>query len=175
MTMDSTNLDFVLLSDCVKRTKSNRILLHDYEPWELAAEKRMKQRAKEKRKRHNRQARREVIAIDGEGVTDPDGSHRYTLLASSTGSYVEAHSLSTVECIRYLVSLPRDPILISFAFRYDVAMICRDIKPDVLEKLWRGEWIRSKRYAMQYIPGRVLIVEDRWIQERREIYDVFGF
>jgi len=32
---------------------------------------------------------RPILAIDGEGITDENGRHRYVMLAASDGSYVQ--------------------------------------------------------------------------------------
>jgi hypothetical protein len=176
---DSPFVDYGDLSEIVSR-KKRREYKRTYESWADADAGRMRvlkeQKARERKSaRHRKQAGREVVALDGEGVTDPDGTHRYVMLAANTGDVIESEDLSTQQCLNFILALPSGPLLISYAFRYDVAMICRDIHPDALRRLWEGNVIRNGRYTMAYIPGRVFIVEDRWLQQRREVYDVFGF
>lgn len=116
---------------------------------------------------------RDVIAVDGEGVSDPDGVHRYTLLASSIGKYVEGSDLSTVQCFEYLLGLPK-AITVGFSINYDVNMWLRDIPTDHLKELLQAEALYWKTYKIQYIPSKQTIISDQR-GRKVHIYDVFGF
>lgn len=117
---------------------------------------------------------RDVIGIDGEGITDPDGSHRYTLLAASPNKAIERHDLSTVECFDFLLSLPREALKVGFSINYDVNMWLRDIPADHLKELLEAEALYWKTYKIKYIPHKQTIISDQH-GRRVHIYDVFGF
>lgn len=107
-----------------------------------------------------------AIALDGEGI-----GQRYVLLAASTGAYVGADDLSTEECLKFLVSLPRTHLKFAFAFSYDVNMILRDFSWSHLERLrdrgqvywgdWRIEHRIGKRFGVRHRPtGNICVVWD---------------
>src|SRR5579862_2371358 len=82
----------------------------------------------------------EFIAIDGEGVTGPDGRHLYVLAGSSSGkSLYRSGGFSSATAFEFLLaeksSRPR-AIFVSFAFTYDVNMMLRDLPRGNLEELW---------------------------------------
>ncbi len=82
------------------------------------------------------------VAWDGEGRTAADGSHLYTLLMNSTGSYIQDQAgLCTVQCVQFIL---QEHLRITqylkleegttgkvyhvwFAFGYDVNMILGDL------------------------------------------------
>lgn len=65
--------------------------------------------------------------IDGEGVTGPDGRHRYVLLRAGEHVLKDAKGLSTDRILEWLVHLPDDVIYSGFHFDYDVTMILKTI------------------------------------------------
>lgn len=139
------------------------------------------------------------VAIDGEGLTrgietcqceglQSEGTHThaprhdYVLLAASDGSFVESYAdngLGTEECLEYLLSLSerhKGAVLCGFYTSYDVNMIFRDFGRAILEGLWVGD-LRSwrakegdyKQYRVEYIPNRVLKVQQGcWVLREGE-------
>lgn len=114
------------------------------------------------------------VAIDGEGMNREDGSHDYTLLAASDGSYIEDYDtpggLSTEACLEYLLDLGersgKGAVLTGFYTSYDVNMIFRDLPAMVLDGLWQGSlrtWRAHKgdykQYRLEYVPNRVLKIQ----------------
>ena len=51
---------------------------------------------------------RPFIAWDGEGWTDNNGEHRYMLLQSSTGAYIDAPQLGTGEALAMILRVAAD-------------------------------------------------------------------
>lgn len=117
---------------------------------------------------------RHVIAVDGEGISDADGTHRYTLLGASPNRAIEGHDLSTVDCFEFLLSLPREALKVGFSINYDVNMWLRDIPADHLKELLETEALYWKTYKIKYIPNKQTIISDQH-GRRAHIYDVFGF
>lgn len=109
------------------------------------------------------------VGVDGEGITRPDGSHDYVLLAASDGSYIEEYGsggLSTEKCFEFLLDLGgahKGEIMLGFYTSYDVNMMFRDLPEHILAGLWQGgtrTW-RAKQgdfrqYRIEYVPNRVL-------------------
>lgn len=84
-------------------------------------------------------ARGEVIAWDGEAVTE-NGEHKYVLLSNSLGDrIVNPDGLSTGEVLKFLTdvgSKHRRAIHVSYGFSYDVNMIIKDLSKKQLTSLW---------------------------------------
>lgn len=101
--------------------------------------------------REERHAKREAtyVGIDGEGM-EIGGVHKYILLAwsSSDGSkkdYVEnIHGLSTVECLDFILRIPRGLRPFAFAFNYDISMMLSDVNSETLYLLFRPEMRKGK-------------------------------
>jgi hypothetical protein len=46
---------------------------------------------------------RDIVAIDGEGVTEDDNTHKYIMLVCSNGNHViNEQGLTTGECLKFL-------------------------------------------------------------------------
>lgn len=113
------------------------------------------------------------VAVDGEGITREDGTHDYTLLAASTGAYIETDEiggLSTEQCFDFLLSL--SGTVIGFYFSYDSNMILRDLPRAQLERLNEvGSTIyrsleTGRKFRVEYIPNRLLIIsEGRFVDD----------
>lgn len=93
-----------------------------------------------------------LIGIDGEGQTNAEGKHIYTLLAWSDElgrrrDYVGSNTgLSSVDCLDFLLRIPVAGRPFAFAFNYDLTMILRDVDDKVLYALFRPE-LRATRKA----------------------------
>ncbi|MDE3096983.1 MAG: hypothetical protein KGK07_13425 [Chloroflexota bacterium] len=101
---------------------------------------------------------REFVAIDGEGVTREDGSHVYTLLAASDGSYIEdwSRGLDTAHCLEYLLGLQarhRDATIIIYGGGYDQQMWLRDVDDAGFAALAQERWLDVR------VPGRTYRVQ----------------
>lgn len=104
-----------------------------------------------------------TLCLDGEGEDHPDGSHHYTFLAASTpdGRFkasIDGVSLSTRQCLDFLLGLPRTYRKVAFSFDYDMNMILKDLPPRYLYHLltkkrvcWNGYkimWLKRKQYCI---------------------------
>lgn len=94
------------------------------------------------RKQKERRSKiRPFLAIDGEGGgTDDLGRQHYLLMvaADSRQTILSRHDgkpLSTRDCFEFLLSLPRDPILVGYGIGYDATQILRGIKPPALKQI----------------------------------------
>lgn len=140
-----------------------------------------------------RRAAPEFVALDGEGVTRPDGQHDYTLIGCSDGRTLEAwrrDGLATVDCLEFLLDTqaqhPRAK-LVGFAFGYDSNMIFRDLTERQIIDLAEGGYVtfraRGQHYRIKYIPAKSLYLSrGHWTKRdgfkvdlSTTIYDVFGF
>lgn len=117
---------------------------------------------------------RRFVAIDGESYTAKDGEHRYVLLADSTGRYeYDIAGLSTVRCLEFLLSTPKDSTPVAFGWNYDVNMILRDVDTASLIRLWKEGQCKWKTYYLEWIPAKWFVVKSG--KRRRKVSDVFGF
>src|SRR6478736_2401594 len=80
---------------------------------------------------------------DGEGVTLPDGSHIYTLLANSKGVYIEnAEGLSTETCLWWLYKNGNpDDINVIYGAGYDWNMWLKDLPRPVAKRIYEEKTI----------------------------------
>lgn len=93
----------------------------------------------ESRPREYKPKPRRILAIDGEGYTLPDGSHRYVYLAASSrdGLHSELRNprgLRADDVFAWLLRLPRKALLVGFALGYDKTKWLESW-PD--ERVWR--------------------------------------
>jgi hypothetical protein len=119
---------------------------------------------------------RPFVSWDGEGVTDPNGEHRYVLFGSSRGEIATAHSLSTAECFSLLMQRERlEPhaIHVAFAFSYDVNMMLVDVPLEKLQKLKDEGWCRWGLYRIEYRKGKYFRLN--WRDISVTVWDVFSF
>jgi hypothetical protein len=117
---------------------------------------------------------RPILAIDGEGITDRDGRHRYVMLAASDGSYVASHNLTTVDCLEYLLNLPKNHLIVGFSIGYDIAKWITFIPKRYLSDLWKTGSCRWGSYSIRYAPSKQINI--RHTDGRKvHIYDVFGY
>ena len=96
------------------------------------------------RHRQRKQVRpRFFLGVDGEGRGKED--HKYVLLAASDAegerefSIEEPEGLSTVQCLDFLLGLPRRAKLFGFSFNYDLTKILKDVSDEMLFFLFRPE------------------------------------
>lgn len=138
---------------------------------------------------------RQFIAWDGEGITGPDGVHRYVILANSVGGYiVNPDGIPTVECFDLMLDTakahPKATHTI-FAGGYDVNMILfgsGDFLPHhakIVADTGRVT-IRTheRRFRLNYHPRHTFSISEEgpWNPDKRKVsklghfllWDVFG-
>jgi hypothetical protein len=102
-----------------------------------------REREKERNARRNRTKLRPFMAIDGEGGgTDALGRQNYLLMVASGSTAGEERilrrdgkSLSTRDCLEFILSLPADHRLLGYGSGYDATQILRGIKPPTLRQI----------------------------------------
>ncbi len=117
---------------------------------------------------------RPILAIDGEGITDRNGRHRYVMLVASDGSYIQGRELTSVQCFDFLLSLPKCHLIVGFSISYDVAKWLAFIPKETLRELWISGYVRHGKYSIRYAPGKQITIrcnDGRSVH----IYDVFGY
>jgi hypothetical protein len=87
-----------------------------------------------------------VIAIDGEGFTDPKtGAHHYVYLAAGTAEgetwelYRDGRPLDTGLVLDWLFTLPSKPIKMMFGSGYDATKWFEALDNETIYRLWRPE------------------------------------
>jgi DNA polymerase type B, organellar and viral len=83
------------------------------------------------------------IGIDGEGGgTNQHGQQDYLLVCARDEAgeviaqcFKDNNRLTTVDCLEFILSLPRYANIVGFFFDYDVTQILRDLPPNRLERL----------------------------------------
>jgi len=75
-----------------------------------------------------------MMGIDGEGGgVDEHGRQHYRLMCASTIDgpphvlFRDNRPLSPVDCFEFILDLPKDVVLFSFSFGYDITQICRQL------------------------------------------------
>jgi len=133
---------------------------------------------------------RPFAAVDGEGMTDKNGRHHYTLLRAGTHELFNSDGspLSMHQCFTFLANLPPTHIYIAFSFGYDITMMCRDLPPERAERLVSREKrtfckeggkpvtlpVDYQEWRLDYMPGKSFSIkwkDGHWIT----ISDVFSF
>jgi len=96
-----------------------------------------RQSVKRKAKHNSRpnRKRRYIVGIDGEGFDLPDGRHIYTLLSAVSedgrvvGEVENQEGLSSIECVQFLLDLPKNSLKFIFMGSYDWTKIIEDLDP----------------------------------------------
>jgi hypothetical protein len=107
------------------------------------------------------------VGIDGEGQGRDD--HRYVMLAFSNASgtirnsieSAEGKSLTTVECLDFILTLPHNAKVFAFAFQYDVTKILADCDDGTIYRLWRPD-LRQRPPDKQHL-GPIPVVWNGYI------------
>lgn len=132
-------------------------------------------------KRLSKFARGDFVAWDGEGVTTPDGVHRYTMLMNSLGDrYVNPDGISTYAALSMLADIgarESKAIHVAFASGYDVNMILGDCSPGQLRRIWAGLWtaVCGGAFVVQYRPRKSFSVRRWGLKRSTVLWDTFGF
>lgn len=96
----------------------------------------------------NYNAKRErlgCVAVDGEGVTLPNGEHIYVYMAASNaerdlGEIRNPNGLKTYEIFDFLVSLPQDALKVGYGLGYDKTLWVKDLPDESIWLLARPEY-----------------------------------
>jgi hypothetical protein len=94
-----------------------------------------REREKERQRNRCRQKQRSFMGIDGEGGGTDYLDRQIYLLMVASGQTVDKEfirhrdgdPLSTRECLEFILSLPKEPILVGYGFGYDASQILRGI------------------------------------------------
>lgn len=100
---------------------------------------------------------RQIIALDGEGITIL-GRHSYVLLAASTGeTLVDTEGISSQAALNFLTDLAAKypgALFVSFGFGYDINKILKDLRPAQLKHLRKKEYLLSGDWRIWWRPGK---------------------
>jgi DNA polymerase type B, organellar and viral len=130
-----------------------------------------------------------ILAIDGEGYTLPDGSHRYVYMAacSAEGLHSDLRNpkgLKASQVLSWLLSLPKRALLVGFALGYDKTKWLESW-PD--ERVWRVMRPEERQGKSGPLPvdcdgWRVNVVSTRTTVKRKDephngrtVWDVWKF
>lgn len=99
---------------------------------------------------------RDFIGVDGEGVTDSDGTHRYVLLTVGKESlHRNGDALTTDEIFRFLYdqfTLNKDAAFVGFYLGYDFAQWLRDIPAERAAMLLTAKGIAKRKRRIPHLP-----------------------
>lgn len=129
---------------------------------------------------------REVVAWDGEGITDEDGSHRYVMLAVKSADdqdYLEnVHGLGSAACFDFILAASeRNPggLHVIYGGSYDFNMMMRDLPRDDVWKVMNRKYHTWRGYRIGYRQGKSFyvckVVEGKKVGAGVTIYDVVSF
>lgn len=173
--------------------------LERLEEWRIANPDKYKlqRRRTSKQARQHRRETRMFIAIDGEGITNPNNLYRYEtgegkkkkykdvpshhlgLLGSSTGNYIENYNgLSTEACLEFLLNLAgaySNSILVGFYFNYDANMILKDLSEDEAKELWQNGELELEGYHITWLHSKIFGCNHKESGRSFCLYDVSGF
>lgn len=117
--------------------------------------------------------RKEIATLRNKPVPISAPEHHYTLLAASTGAYVESDDLSTVQCLDFLLSLNPNALVIGYSINYDVNMWLRDVPWKTLQRLYEQGRAQWGMYKLRWKQGKEFSV--RVGKEHTTVWDVFGY
>lgn len=122
---------------------------------------------------------RAFIGWDGEGITLEDGSHLYTLFASSVGHHLQDDSgLSTRSIFDCLIQAKidhGDAIHVIYGGSYDFNMWFKDMSQSHINRLYESGACFWGQYRIAWRRGKSLTVTDRNTNTTITIYDVVSF
>lgn len=112
--------------------------------------------------------------IDGEGQGRV--VHRYVMLAAcdedgSEKLVTEAHSLSTVACLEFLLSLPGNSKFFAYSFMYDLTKMLVDLPNKTLYLLFHEE-LRQRTPKQRHLGPRPIQWGEYWLNLQRTKFSV---
>jgi hypothetical protein len=106
--------------------------------------------------------RGQFIAWDGEGITDAEGVHKYTLLANSAGGKLRnTEGIGTREALDFLCTEGRKyqrAIHTIFAGGYDINMLLKDVPINALYSLQATGTCSFENFTIWYTPKKKFAV-----------------
>jgi hypothetical protein len=118
------------------------------------------------------------MGVDGEGGgRNRHGQQHFKLLRAGPYELYTGRPLSTLQCLEFIASLPRDCILVGFSVGYDFTQILRDLTPERLARLFaekeRGQgkspYLYFDRFAIDFMPGQYLrVARTEIVRETRD-------
>lgn len=129
----------------------------------------------------------QFIGWDGEGITNPDGTHHYVLFANSMGHKIWAlpandgtfqTGCSSAHCFAALIETARNnpkAIHVIYYGSYDFNMLLRDVPRDALERLRHGLKAYYLQYSIQVRFGKSLWIKDKNTKISVMLWDVGSF
>lgn len=139
------------------------------------SKKAIQSRQRRDKNRPNRQGRRTIIGIDGEGFDLPDGRHIYTLLLAvnehgkTVGRAWNPKGLSSRECFEMIMNLPRNSLRFVFMGSYDWAKMVEDLSPTDIYYIMHPEARRTRLCTKCKKSGCNCGVEKRTVTNRRAV------
>lgn len=122
---------------------------------------------------------REFIAYDGEGISLDDGSHLYTLFASSRGLQLQDdEGIRTHDIFESLLDAKRrftNAIHVIYGGSYDFNMWLTDVPLHRMEQLYDRGTCLWGAYKITWRRGKSLRITDRVKNETIIVYDVVSF
>jgi hypothetical protein len=132
------------------------------------------------------------VGIDGEGITDDSGVHRYIMLQysdksrSHRNSIVRLGGITTEEALDFILAIPLGAKAFSYAFNYDLTKILADLDNESLYRLFRPELrgridpedlrgptkVQWRGYSLNLVGTKFTVVKGK---RRRVIWDIFRF
>lgn len=106
--------------------------------------------------RKTRVQKRDFIGVDGEGVTDQDGTHRYVLLTVGSESlHRDGATLTTLEIFKFLYGQFEehpDAAFVGYYLGYDFAQWLRDLPAERAAMLLSAEGIAKRKRRIAHLP-----------------------
>lgn len=116
------------------------------------------------------------IAWDGEGITGPDGRHRFILWGNSAGVTLRGYDLGTKQCLDIMLRTAQVApgcIHVIYAGGYDINMMLKDVPAKHVQHLWDTGVSRWEGYRLQYMKGKIFRVTKDNVT--CTLFDVFTF
>lgn len=108
------------------------------------------------------------IGVDGEAIQG-----RYVLLAAGRQQIWRKRGIGLIEAIEWLSTLGTRGIMVGFSFHYDVCMLVRDMKDNMVRAILSGEDVEVGGWLIRYIARHLLSATQEKTHVR--IFDVWGF
>ena len=184
MEIENTNID-TLRVHALRNTASGRTFLRSASR-NIAADRYEVRRQKYDSKR-SKNASAEFLGWDGEGA-EVNGRHVYTLLANSSGAFIESPTgLTTAECLEFLIEqsvVHADKIHVIYGGGYDANMILGDLSYLSIVRLADTGQVDIDDYTISYRARKSLTITKRggWGDKGKRtktstitIWDTIGF
>jgi len=127
---------------------------------------------------------RPITFWDGEGVTMPDGTHRYTLFSAMSSTDHECHNIecaegiSTLAIFQFITTLSeRYPGAINAIYggSYDFNMWLKDLDRTTLTRLYKRGTVIWRGWKMTWRRGKSFYLRHTKCKKGVTIYDVLSF